>query len=321
MFLSGPRVSRALSAFDYARHRWAAIPFRDPTRPRSANAHDVGRQTLSLTSWNINASQSGQVERSRLILDHILEGPKRPDVIHLQEVASSVRQSLLSDARVRSSFLATDAEDDTAFKGVQFATMTLLSNERFATPVLAEKKDGSGGEGEGEGEGGSKLVLDSVFRMELASRYRRDALGVDICHPAVPGAFLRLFNVHLDSLDSQFRRWIQIHVLDGLLREPGCGGGVIAGDFNAIHPDDYTLVDEHGLVDAWVALHGSTAPPGGGATWGVGASLADGLKPGRLDKVVMLGLQPIAIEVLTPGLVNAHTPWSDHCGLHCTFAV
>jgi tyrosyl-DNA phosphodiesterase 2 len=277
----------------------------------------LAQQTLSLTSWNIQASQSRPVDRSELILDHILKGPKFPDINFLQEVASTARQSLLSNPRVRSSFLTTDAEDDTSFKGVPFATMTLLSSKRFGSPLLAEEEE----EGEGEGKGGSKMVLDSVFRMELPSRYERDALCVNIAAPAVPGAVLRLLNVHLDSLDSQFRRALQMHILAGLLRELGCSGGIIAGDFNAILPDDHMLVDKHELVDAWVALHGSTTGPDGGATWGVGVELRDGLKPGRLDKVVMLGLQPDEIDVLQPGLIDAYMPWSDHCGLRCTFTV
>jgi tyrosyl-DNA phosphodiesterase 2 len=226
------------------------------------------------------------------------------NIIFLQEVASSVRQFLLSDPRVRSSFLTTDAEDDTSFKGVPFATMTLLSSKRFGSPLLAEEK------GEGEGEGGSNIVLDSVFRTRLPSRYKRDALCVNIAAPAVPGAILRLLNVHLDSLDSQFRRVLQMRVLAGLLREPGCSGGIIAGDFNAILPKDHTLVDKHELVDAWVALHGSTTGPDGGATWGVGVELEDGLKPGRLDKVVMLGLQPDEIEVLQPRNVAPPTMYT-----------
>lgn len=297
-----------------------AIPLRDPddsitqtpSSSRPADAHAVGKQTLSLTSWNIQASHSRPVERSELILDHIFKGPKFPDIILLQEVLSSVRQSLLSDPRVRSSFLTIDAEDDKSFKGVPFATMTLLSSKRFGSPFLAE---------EGEGDGGSKMVLDSVFRTELPSRYERDALCVNIATPGAPGQVLRLLNVHLDSLDSQFRRTLQMIVLAGMLREPGCSGGIIAGDFNAILPVDHALVDEHKLVDAWVALHGSTTGPDGGATWGVGVELEDGLKPGRLDKVVMLGLQPDEIEVLQPGLISAYTPWSDHCGLRCTFTI
>ena len=137
--------------------------------------------------------------------------------------------------------------------------------------------------------------------------------------PATSDAVFRLLNVHLDSLDTQFWRVLQMRELIGLLREPECRGGIIAGDFNAILPQDHRLVDEHKLLDAWVASHGSTGP--GGATWGVGVELDDGLKAGRLDKVVMLGLKPDEIEVLQPGLVGAGRPWSDHWGLRCTFTI
>jgi len=207
-----------------------------------------------------------------------LKGPKSSDIIHLQEVASSVRQSLLDDPRVHSGFLTTDAEDDTSFKRLPFATMTLLSTKRFGSPLLNE-----------EGEGGGKLMLDSVFRMELPSRYRRDALCMDIAAPAASGTVFRLLNVHLDSLDSHFRRALQMRALAGLLREPECRGGIIAGDFNAISPEDHRLVDQHELLDAWVALHGSMGSDG--ATWGVGVELEGGLKAGRLDKIVMSGLK------------------------------
>ena len=319
-FLYRPRVSRALSAFDHASRRWAAIPLRDPHEsttqsphsPRLAGSYAVGKQTLSLTTWNIQAPSSKSTARSRLILNHILEGPKSPDIIFIQEVSSSARQYLLNDPRIRSSFLTTDAEDDKSFTGVPFATMTLLSNKRFRSPLLAERE---------EGEGGSKLVLDSVFRTELPSRYKRDALCVNIAAPAAPGKVLRLLNVHLDSLDSHLRRALQMMILASLLREPGCSGGVIAGDFNALTPPDHALVDDNKLVDAWVALHGSTTVPDGGATWGVDLDLEDGRKPGRLDKVVMLGVQPDEIEVLRPGLIDAYTRWSDHCGLRCTFTI
>ncbi|KAF8869813.1 hypothetical protein CPB84DRAFT_1855992 [Gymnopilus junonius] len=268
------RLGRDLSVFDHAGRRWAAIPLRPhapsthgPSSTRPADRHTIGKQ-LSLTSWNIQASRPKLVERSELILDHILKGPKSSDIIFLQEVAPSVRQSLLDDPRVRSSFLTTDAEDDAAFKGVPFATMTLLSNERFVSPLLLTEMDEGESEskGEGEGEGGSKMALDSVFRMTLPSRYERDALCVNIRDPATPGAVMRLLNVHLDSLDSWFRRALQMHLLDDLLREDGCSGGIIAGDFNAIHANDDTLVDKHGLVDAWVALPRSRTGPDGGAT-------------------------------------------------------
>ncbi|KAM5543073.1 hypothetical protein V8D89_003457, partial [Ganoderma adspersum] len=172
---------------------------------------------------------------------------------------------------------------------------------------------------------GSTMVLDSVFCMTFPSRYGRDALCVDIRDPAAPSMVLRLLNVHLDSLDSWFRHYLEMRLLNDLRREDGSSGGVIAGDFNAIDPGDNTLVDENGLVDAWVTLQqqGRTGPDAddGGATWGVGVELEDGHKPRRLDKVIMLGLETVEIEVLRPGLVDAGLPWSDHCGLRCTFTV
>ena len=90
--------------------------------------------------------------------------------------------------------------------------------------------------------------------------------SVDFAAPATSGTVFRLLNVHLDSLDSHFRRALQIWALGGLLYEPGCKGGVIAGDFNAISLEDHRLVDEHELLDAWVALHGSTGS-GGVSAW------------------------------------------------------
>jgi len=109
MFLSTDKLYRALSSFNHITHRWAAIPLRDLNNPiteRPSHPEDViGKQSLSLTSWNIQASQSEPVARSKLILDHILKGPKFSDIIHLQEVTSSARQSLLDDPRVRSGFL------------------------------------------------------------------------------------------------------------------------------------------------------------------------------------------------------------------------
>lgn len=231
-----------------------------------------------------------------------------PSDPNLQEVTSSIRHVLLSNPRIRSSFLTTDAEDDTSFKGgVPFATMTLLSNKRFGSPLLA-------------GEESTKMVLDSVFRTELSSRYNRDALCVNIVSPTVPRSIFRLLNVHLGPFDSQARRMDQMDVLARLLREPGCSGGIIAGDFNAVYPRDHKLVDDYELVDAWVALRGRD----GGDTWGhwgVPVEIEDEFEPGRLDKVVMLGMKPEEIEVLQPGRVGACTHWSEHCGLRCTFTI
>jgi tyrosyl-DNA phosphodiesterase 2 len=127
------------------------------------------------------------VSRTKLILSHILDGLKSPDIIFLQEVTPDVRAPLLDNARVRAAFFVTDAKDETSFEGVPFVTMTLLSS--FASDLDSQK----------EGDRG-KLMLGCVSRMTLPSKYRRDGLYVDIIPPTAPGTVLLLVNVHLDSL-------------------------------------------------------------------------------------------------------------------------
>jgi len=120
-------------------------------------------------------------------------------------------------------------------------------------------------------------------------------------------AVFRLVNVHLDSLgDTLHYRARQMEILANVLREPGCSGGIIAGDFNAISPGDDGLVDKNELVDMWVALHGSSDPDG--ATWGVGVERRDGLGPGRLDNVAMMGLKAKEMKVLRPGPIEVPKP-------------
>ena len=142
-------------------------------------------------------------------------------------------------------------------------------------------------------------------------------------------AVFHLINVHFDSLGGAVHyRARQMETLAVVLREPGCSGGIIAGDFNAISPEDNGLVKKNKLVDAWVALHGRADPDG--AMWGVGVEQRDGLGLGRLDKVAMMDSKAEEMEVLRPGPIEVprpgdskpvEIPWSDHCGLRCTFTI
>lgn len=219
---------------------------------------------------------------------------------------------------MRDAFLVTDAEDQRAFEDVPFATMTLLSSRFF--PSIDLQNNGDGAE--------RKLMPGRVFRIALSSKYGRDALSIDLTPPSTP-APLRLINIHLDSLgDALPHRAAQLEILADVLREPGCTAGLIAGDFNALGPRDHALVGDNGLEDAWVALYGAGADRDG-ATWGVGMELRDGLAPGRLDKVAMLGVEAEEMEVLRPGFIEVPgpaaeskvIPWSDHCGLRCKFTI
>ncbi|KAH9924633.1 Endonuclease/exonuclease/phosphatase [Epithele typhae] len=323
-------LQRTLSAFNRSTRRWVSIPSQHAqsqvTQPSSPPASNTGPlcapQRLSLVSWNMDAFPSRPIARAGHILGHILAEPPSPDIVFLQEVTRGARAALLSDARIRSTFLVTDAQDEASFQAVPFATMTLLSRARFAW-----NKDSHEEGDDGIGGAEKNLRLGNVSRMALPSKYRRDALCVDILAPSEPNTVLRLINVHLDSLwDALPYRVQQLEILANVLREPGCGGGIVAGDFNAIRREDDGLVEQNGLVDAWVALHGSASR--GGATWGVRAERRDELRPGRLDKVAMMGLTAEEMEVIRPGLIEVprpgeaplEIPWSDH-GLRCNFVV
>ncbi|SPO01012.1 uncharacterized protein DNG_03760 [Cephalotrichum gorgonifer] len=315
--MASHKLWRTLSAFNHSARRWVPIPSsnaqhevteKPPLTPPSRPLPNVDGisppKKLSLVSWNIDTFSPRPAARSKLILNHVLEVPEAPDIIFLQEVTLGTRDSLLNDARVRDGFLVTDAEGVASFK----------TNE----------DDEIGGRGSG------KLVLGHISRITLPSKYKRDALSVDFIPPTVPDSVLRLINVHLDSLgDAIHYRAQQMEILANVLREPGCSGGIIAGDFNAISPEDGMLIHKNNLVDAWVALHGTADTNEAACTWGVGMKLRDGLAPGRLDKIAMLGVEPETIEVLRPSSIEVprpgeespSIPWSDHCGLRCTFAI
>lgn len=198
--------------------------------------------------------------------------------------------------------------DSKNWGGHSFATMTLLSRTRFS--------------------GGAKI--GPVWRVKFQSKFGRDALCCDIFLPSpnVESASgeaeekrVRLVNVHLDSLGIiPSCRPHQLDIVASSLRS--AERGVVAGDFNPVLPEDKTLVEENGLVDAWQELRKRED----GFTWGIDGKQA--YPPIRMDKVALLGLVARDIEVMDPGTVmepqdtqqegGRVVPWSDHSGLRCT---
>ncbi|KAJ3986599.1 Endonuclease/exonuclease/phosphatase [Lentinula detonsa] len=307
---------RALSAFKPSNRLWVPVSS-SRWAPSQVTQWLSQPSRFSLITQNLDAFSSRPIARAKLLLDGIIE--ECPDVIFLQEVTFDVHTAILANPKVREAFLVTDTQDQTSFEGVPFANVTLLSSKRFAFDL------------ESQVERGDKFMLGSVSRVELPSKYGRCALSVDIIPPSIPSnpaAAYRLVNVHLDSLGHTLPyRTKQLEILANLLREPGCAGGLIAGDFNAISSDDHALLNKNGLVDAWVALHGEEGPDG--ATWGVEVKREDGLGAGRLDKVAMLGVEAKGMEITRPPLIEvtkpaAHSdymPCSDHYGLRLCFTV
>ena len=253
---------RALCAFKTSNRRWTPVSSRHALNQFTHHPEPgPSRVKFSLLTQNLDAFSPRPVVRAKQLLNGILKersnsDRQRPDIVFLQEVTSDVRSSILENPSVRDAFLVTDAEDGTSFEGVPFANMVLLSNKRFAIDDSELERE--------KGGGFEKFMLGLVSRVKLASKYGRCVLSLDITPPSRPNIFYRLINVHLDSLWETFLyRTEQMEILANLLREPGCGGGLIAGDFNAMRPEDHALINKNGLTDAWVALHGNQGLDGG----------------------------------------------------------
>lgn len=285
------------------------------------------KQKLTLVTWNVNAASLRPGARIAALLSHLLALTPAVDVIFLQEVSRLVLNVIMEDPRVRAGWFTTDV-DGTHWGRQPFATITLLSRARFHRHPDHTLDS-------------SCMVLGRVWRIKYHSRYDRDALCCDV-HVVPPpsnddsgsqtdSACIRLVNVHLDSLAIRpSHRPGQVATVASALRDAGCG--LVAGDFNAVLPDEQTLVMDNGLVDAWTEARG----PADGNTWGTDRKRRYPSR--RLDKVAITGLDVEAIDVLRPGVISSHpmgwgddsgdepnthrpqiiVPWSDHSGLQCT---
>lgn len=255
----------------------------------------------SLVTWNIDYSSPFPAQRLSAILSRILSLSPAVDIIFFQELSREAFLRLLNEPEVRRGWYLSDA-DGVLPAGQSFTSITLLSKARFPSQSLGP-----------------------VWRVRYPSHFQRDALCCDIFAPSAPDGprvRLRLVNVHLDSLAIQpsFRPQ-QVSIAASLLHS--AGRGVVAGDFNPVLPSDNTLVQDNGLMDAWLELH----PQDPGFTWGVDGKQP--FPPNRMDKVATVGLKVQAMEILSPGCIkeagntgdlddNDAVAWSDHSGLRCS---
>lgn len=300
------KIPRYLSIFHPRRQKWVPVY---PARP--ARIAEVS-QPLSLLTWNIDFASSLAARRTKSIMDNLFS-TTIPDIVFLQEVCPEAHTSLLNSADVRQHCLITDAEDNTAFSSSRrYTNVTLLARKKFDFAVkhedIAESKDPVG------------YTVSGVYRKELPSAFGRTGVYVDLIPDTAPTTYIRLINTHLESYDNATTREKQITLLSQDLHEPGCAGGLIAGDFNAVCPEDHRLLDAHKLQDVWPLLRKSQPDA---ATWGNEGARHPGYPPARLDKIAVSGLRPLAIDIIRPGCIDVPMPgtksgrkaWSDHSGL------
>ena len=148
-----------------------------------------------------------------------------------------------------------------------------------------------------------RLRISSVSRLPLVSEYRREALLVDVDVGFEEPRYLRLCNVHLDSLAGSLRP-VQWRALGSFVpkSEENVEAGIVAGDCNATQPRDQTEAQENGFKDAYLELGGVQGDIGGD-TWGFQS--LDGARWGtsRMDRQVYCGnLRVRALERIGVGI-------------------
>ncbi|PKS13273.1 hypothetical protein jhhlp_000044 [Lomentospora prolificans] len=321
-----PSQFRRWHRFDESCGQWVVVK---PTNHESAGSQrsqqDRGSD-LTLYTWNVDAGARWPQLRIAAIISHLLNSTPTADIIFLQELTEPAFDTLLTDQRIRQNWFLSEG-DTTAWQNSGFSTVTLLSRARFGHPQDTTPE---------------RAALGPVWRVQYPSRFGRDALCCDIFLPSAaskpeePKSQVRLINVHLDSLAlNPSQRPRQIAIAASFLQS--VGRGLVAGDFNPVLEEDASLVANNGLLDAWLQLH----PDEPGFTWGIDGK--QHFPPGRLDKVATLGLQPVSIEVIEPGVARQLSTtevagnlseqneatndggqlqgvsWSDHCGLRCVF--
>lgn len=151
----------------------------------------------------------------------------------------------------------------------------------------------------------------------------RDALFVDI-EDQESSTLLRVCNTHLESLRAiPPLRPAQVKLASRYLKDPTVGGGIIAGDFNAIEDFDLNLHSVNGLQDAYLQ-EGKEETAEEGWTWGMQSMYGEGEKYGckRMDKILFCGSTKVqGIKRFGMGIKTIETDKvpalfvTDHLGL------
>lgn len=222
---------------------------------------------LSIVTWNIDGWSRSVEQRLGAILASIQRSP--PDLILLQELNGRATRALLDTPWIQSNYYTTEHTPEADNSGVPIVQITLAAKT---------------------------LTVGDVFSVSLPSRYERNLVCCDI---RLQDQAVRIVNVHFDSLahDPSFRP-AQVKLAADLVR--AAGRGVIAGDWNPVMQIDHTLVSENRLLDAWEAVR----PGQDGFTWNWDGRSKEPFPPQRLDKVAVVGLKPLEIEVLEPGTLD-----------------
>ncbi|RPA81339.1 hypothetical protein BJ508DRAFT_414784 [Ascobolus immersus RN42] len=259
---------------------------------------------LTLLTWNIDAARPHPEQRVRAAVRYLrtlsaelVDRGATLDVVQMQEVHPLALEALLGEDWVRDSYAVTNLYLPAYSK--KYGSVTLISRQRLKSVVRC-------------------------FRMHFdMSVMGRDALVVDFKAEDGVGV-VRVVNVHLESLQGygMRARRTQMEELRDIAGRRGVRGSVVAGDVNAIAPEDEELAERCGFVDLWVeqirSSYGgeSRDRKGDGKTWGY--QPPSDFPPGRLDRVLVSGDVSGDVEVVGKGVRHTDVWASDHFALLAT---
>jgi tyrosyl-DNA phosphodiesterase 2 len=269
---------------------------------------------LSLYTWNVDFMLPHPNERMNAALAHLASiiRPTRPSalaVMFLQEMLESDLTILRDHPGIRAHFYMTDI------------TAEHWESGHYGTVTLIDKR----------------LPIEEVFRVHYTdTKMERDALFVDILHPASPKS-VRFCNTHLESLiaDPPLRP-LQTRTAAKFMHDGNLVGSILAGDLNAIQPFDRTLHSDNRLKDAYLELGGNEEDEKG-HTWGQQAAtnLRTQFGTSRMDKVFFCGvlevkkLEHFGVDVIVEDteivandlmMLGLEKAWvTDHLGVRADF--
>ncbi|KAI0091289.1 Endonuclease/exonuclease/phosphatase [Irpex rosettiformis] len=268
--------------------------------PSIASSYTYLKSSIKIITWNVDFMAPNARTRLFTVLQHIQyevlgcnaddEQPE-PCCILLQEVHPGAFPEILDNDWIRQHFCVMPVKPDDWPDG-HYGNVTLVSR---TIPVLNAQL----------------LQFGNSFmgRHAIVVDLRLDAPG-----PHRSMVTVRVANVHLESLPvGTSMRPLQLSSAADMLREDGIHAGVIAGDMNAITPEDGFIHEQADLLDAWKGDEEEEEA----LTWG--HQPPSKYPPGRLDKVLYTPNGGCTVEEpdrVGVGLKTMDGQWaSDHCGL------
>ncbi|KAI0342858.1 hypothetical protein BDW22DRAFT_1429000 [Trametopsis cervina] len=289
-------------------------------------SHVLPKTAVKILTWNVDFMAPNPRTRLSTVLEHIQvdvfgcssdEEQPDPCCILLQEVNPEAFPEILENEWVRQHFCVVPVRPDDWPDG-HYGNVTLVTR---TIAVLSAQLLQFGNSLMGRHALVVDLRLDAPKHgTSKASESSTSDEETERRSLTAPTVTVRVANVHLESLPmGTSMRPGQLSAAADMVRADGVHAGLIAGDMNAIAPEDAVIHEQAGLIDAWTGGEDEEDA----LTWGHQPPME--FPPGRLDRMFYTPNGRCAVvepERVGVGLQTIEGQWaSDHCGLVTTLRV